>query len=159
VRKLLGYERYDTPEAVAAINAVYADLRLLQNLFLPSVKLRRKVRVGAKVRRDYDTPLTPLDRVRACPTADPVKVEALVALQRDLDPFELRVRIDAGLERVFALAHRRSSARRAPGGREDCPVLPERQAAPPPAPNPVVSRPGPRVRAGHKPSLTDGRAA
>jgi hypothetical protein len=28
VRKILGYVRYDTPEAVAAINDVYADLRL-----------------------------------------------------------------------------------------------------------------------------------
>ena len=34
VRKLLGYARYDSAAALAAINAVYADLRLLQNLFL-----------------------------------------------------------------------------------------------------------------------------
>ena len=53
VRKLFGYDRYDTAEAVAAMNAVYADLRLLQNLFLPTVKLVRKERVGAKVRRVY----------------------------------------------------------------------------------------------------------
>jgi transposase InsO family protein len=34
VRKLLGYERYDSSAALAAMNALYADLRLLQNLFL-----------------------------------------------------------------------------------------------------------------------------
>ncbi len=104
VRKLLGYLRYDTPEAVAAMNAVYADLRLLQNLFLPTVKLVRKERVGAKVRRVYDAPQTPLARVRACRAAHRLKVAALVALQRRLDPFALRARIDAGLERVFGLA-------------------------------------------------------
>ena len=46
VRKLLGYVRYDRPAAVVAIHALYRhELRLLQNLFLPSVKLLRKTRV------------------------------------------------------------------------------------------------------------------
>ena len=41
VRKLVGYWRYDTPAAVAALNALYRhELRLFHNLFLPSVKLR-----------------------------------------------------------------------------------------------------------------------
>ena len=53
VRKLLGYVRYDSPAAVTAINAVFADLRLQQNLFLPSVKLLTKERVGARVRRRW----------------------------------------------------------------------------------------------------------
>lgn len=64
VRKLLGYVRYDSELALAAINAGYADLRLLQNLFLPTVKLVSKERVGARVRRRYDRPETPLERVR-----------------------------------------------------------------------------------------------
>ena len=50
VRKLVGYERYDTEAAVAALNLVYAELRLFQNLFLPTVKLVRKERVGARTR-------------------------------------------------------------------------------------------------------------
>ena len=70
VRKLLGYERYDSRAALTAINALYADLRVLQNLFLPSVKLRDKRLVGARVRRRYDAPQTPLDRLRVCPSAD-----------------------------------------------------------------------------------------
>ena len=48
VRKLMGYVRYDSAAALAAMNAVYADLRLLHNLFLPSVKLQRKERHGAR---------------------------------------------------------------------------------------------------------------
>jgi hypothetical protein len=39
VRKLLGYVRYDSATAVKAINDLYEDVRLLQNPFLPSVKL------------------------------------------------------------------------------------------------------------------------
>lgn len=107
VRKLLGYLRYDSAAALTAINAVYADLRLLQNLFLPSVKLRRKERVGARVRRRYDAPQTPLDRVRACPDADAAAVAALVRLRDRLDPFELAARIDRALDRVYGLANQR----------------------------------------------------
>src|SRR5438093_2687603 len=71
VRKLVGYLRYDTPAAVAALNALYRhELRLFQNLFLPSVKLVRKERVGARLRRQYDAPRTPLERVQACPEVD-----------------------------------------------------------------------------------------
>ncbi len=108
VRKLVGYERYDTDAAVTALNTVYAELRFFQNLFLPTVKLVRKERVGARTRRRYDRPQTPLDRVRACPEADRAKVAALVALRERLDPFVLATRVDRLLERVYTLAHRRA---------------------------------------------------
>lgn len=105
VRKLLGYVRYDSPTAVAAIHDLYRhDLRLLQNLFLPSVKLLRKTRVGARVRRHYDAPQTPLERVRACPQADPRRVAELLALRARLDPFTLAQTIDRKLAAIFALA-------------------------------------------------------
>jgi hypothetical protein len=88
VRKLVGYWRYDTPAAVAALNDLYQhELRLFQNLFLPSVKLLSKERVGARVRRRYDQARTPLERVQACPEADPQAVAALVRLRDRLDPF------------------------------------------------------------------------
>ena len=111
VRKLLGYVRYDRPAAVAAIHDLYRhELRLLQNLFLPSVKLLRKTRVGARVRRHYDAPQTPLERVRACAEADSPRVAELVALRARLDPFALAQTIDRQLETIFAL----SSGRRLP---------------------------------------------
>jgi hypothetical protein len=105
VRKLLGYVRYDTPAALEAINDLYRhELRLFQNLFLPSVKLVRKERVGARVRRRYAAPQTPLERVRACPEADPAAVARLTALRERLDPFVLAETIDRKLERVYTLA-------------------------------------------------------
>jgi len=131
VRKLVGYERYDTEAAVAALNTVYAELRLFQNLFLPTVKLVRKERVGARTRRRYDTAQTPLDRVRACPEADRAKGAALVALRDRLDPFVLASRIDRLLERVYTLAHHRtvpgSGAQPVDGARPvDAPSAPTR---------------------------------
>ena len=107
VRKLMGYVRYDSDAALIAMNAVYADLRLLQNLFLPSVKLQRKERVGARLRRYYDAPQTPLDRVRVCSQADPVQVAALERQRDRLDPFALAARVDEQLAQVYALANHR----------------------------------------------------
>jgi hypothetical protein len=112
VRKVLGYVRYDSEPALAAINAVYADLRLLQNLFLPTVKLVTKQRVGARVRRHYDRPHTPLERVRQSTGIQPRRVAALVTLQQTIDPFALAERIDHALAAIYHMAnHRRRSAR------------------------------------------------
>ena len=108
VRKILGYVRYDTPEAVAAINDVYADLRLLQNLFLPCVKLITKTRVGARVRRVYDTPQAPLDRLVARGKGDASKIAALCRQQATLDPFALAARIEHKLDRIYQLANDRT---------------------------------------------------
>ena len=67
MRRLLGYLRYDTAEAREAINDLYRrELRLFQNLFLPSVKLAQKERVGSRLRRRYQAPQTPLQRLAAC---------------------------------------------------------------------------------------------
>jgi hypothetical protein len=109
VRKLLGWDRYDTEEARAAVDDLYRhELREFMNLFLPSVKLLKKARVGSRLKRIYDEPKTPLDRLAAHPEADPVKVAALKRLRETLDPFELAARIDQKLERIFRLAtHRR----------------------------------------------------
>ena len=115
----MGYVRYDSAQALAAMNALYRrELRLFQNLFLPSVKLVKKSRVGARLRRVYDRPQTPLERVLACPEADPVKVAQLTALRDRLDPFLLAETIDQQLESLYALAQPRRTPP-APAPRHD----------------------------------------
>lgn len=110
VRKLLAWDRYDTPQAVEAMNDLYGhELRLWMNLFLPSVKLLRKVRVGSKLRRLYGPAQTPLDRLLASPGVNPERAAELRALRQRLDPFELARAIDHKLERIYALANRRLS--------------------------------------------------
>lgn len=110
VRKLLGWERYDTHEAVAALNGLYRhELRLWMNLFLPSVKLLKKVRIGSKVRRVYDGPRTPFERVKACPEANLEHVARLEQLRKSLDPFALSRTIERKLERISRQANRRQS--------------------------------------------------
>src|SRR6266568_4818103 len=114
VRKLLGYVRYDTPQALEAINSLYRnELRLFQNLFLPSVKLLRKERVGSRTRRHYSRPQTPLDRLLARGLGNPVKVAELKQLRDRLDPFALSQAIDRKLEAIHRLATDRRSAKTA----------------------------------------------
>jgi len=114
VRKLMGWERYDTPPAVEALNDLYRnELRLWMNLFQPSVKLVKKLRVGSRLRRVYDRAQTPLDRVRASEVADPAHLAELDRLRASLDPFELARRIEGKLEAIYELAHRRLSPPRA----------------------------------------------
>jgi hypothetical protein len=110
VRKLLGWERYDTHEAVEALNDLYSqELRLWLNLFLPSVKLVKKVRVGSKLRRVYDGPRTPLERVRTCPEVKAETVAWLEEQKKRGDPFQWAKIIDRKLGRIYRLANRRLS--------------------------------------------------
>jgi hypothetical protein len=127
VRKLLGYVRYDTAAAQAAIHALYRqELRLFQNLFLPSVKLVRKERVGARVRRRYEAPCTPLERVLASAEIDPERAGVLRRLRDQLDPFALARTIEHKLERIYALANPRHSV---PATPIPAPTLPVRRRA------------------------------
>jgi len=110
VRKLFGWLRYDTEKAVDLMNDLYrGELRLLMNLFLPSVKLQSKQRIGSRLRRKYDEPLTPFQRVKAAGQGDPKKMAELQRLRDTLDPFELTHSIGEKLKRIARLAHARSN--------------------------------------------------
>jgi transposase InsO family protein len=110
VRKLMGWERYDTAEAVEAMNDLYRhELRLWMNAFQPSVKLVRKVRVGARLRRVYDAARTPLQRVESSGEGEAEVLAQLQAQQASQDPFELSRRIEEKLAAIYELSHRRLS--------------------------------------------------
>lgn len=107
VRKLLGYGRYDTQEAVEAINDLYRhELRWFQNCFQPSMRLREKVRRGSRLTRKYDPAKTPLRRLIESGRGDPVKVQALLRLRERLNPFELSRIVDRKLKSICAMASR-----------------------------------------------------
>jgi hypothetical protein len=106
VRRLLGWDRYDSAAARTAINMLYRhDLRLMMNLFQPSVKLQRKTRVGSRLRRVYDMPQTPLDRLLAVAPGEPT-LTALRELRERLDPFTLAAALEQQLRQIQQLAHR-----------------------------------------------------
>lgn len=107
VRKLMGWNRYDTEEAKAAMNVFYQnECRLWMNLFQPSVKLKKIIRVGSRQKRKYDAPQTPLDRLLASPLTTSKKVQALKALRETLDPFVLSEQVNQSLKKIWKLTLR-----------------------------------------------------
>ena len=100
IRRLVGYGRYDTQRQVAQLNALYAIYRLYVNHFLPVQKLVAKVRKGGKVKRVFDDPKTPYQRVL---DSAQVSVEAkrkLRAVHAKLDVAELKHQLDKLLEQL-----------------------------------------------------------
>src|SRR5438876_8747859 len=75
------------------MNDLYVgELRVYQNLFQPSTKLLRKTRVGSRLRRVYEPPKTPLERVRECGQADRGKLAQLDQTFKTHDPLSCRRR-------------------------------------------------------------------
>ena len=87
------------------------ELRVLQNLFLPSMKLLEKTRIGSKLKRRYDKPQTPLERLLNCPQTDPAKIQELKNLRDRTDPFALAKTIERKLEHVYQMANHRVTPR------------------------------------------------
>jgi len=108
VRKLMGWDRYDSPQALVAMNDLYEkELPLYMNLFQPSVKLLKTERKGSRKNRLYSRPLTPLDRLLASEHIDQSQKEKLIALRESLDPFELAETVNQKLQQIWDKAHYR----------------------------------------------------
>jgi hypothetical protein len=65
VRRLIGYDRYDSKAALEALNRVYGLIRLYVNFLQPVMKLVHKSRHRARVYKVYGTPQTPYQRLLA----------------------------------------------------------------------------------------------
>ena len=104
VRQIIGYDRYDSPEAQTRINEIYADLRIMNNIFQPSMKLLKKIHKGSRIIRHYDKPRTAFQRVLECPQADQRKIQVLKQIKESTDPFVLAKSINQKLAALFPLA-------------------------------------------------------
>ncbi len=102
VRKVVGYLRYDTPKEERIINDLYErELRLYKNFFQPVMKLAGKARIGGKVKRTYDTPKTPYQRLLESGQLSPEAELQLQATYLSLNPAELKRSIDDKLNRLL----------------------------------------------------------
>ncbi len=63
VRKIIGYQRLETEKQLTILNQIYQLLSSYLNFFIPTLKLVRKEYIGSKVKRIYDKPKTPYQRV------------------------------------------------------------------------------------------------
>lgn len=103
VRQTIGYERYDSHQALALLQSIYQDLRLFVNFFQPVMRLQSKVRLGSKVRKKYDQAQTPYRNVMASDLVEQSVKQELTEVYLSLNPVDLRRRMDANLARLWKL--------------------------------------------------------
>lgn len=102
VRKFVGYRRLDCPEAVDALNQVYAVLAMYLNHFIPVRKSLGKERVGSRYRRIYEkVAQTPYQRVLAHTEIAGVVKEKLRAEHATLNPLTLSRELDTLIGQLF----------------------------------------------------------
>lgn len=107
VRQLFGYGRIDQRGIVHLMNDLYCnEWRLIQNFFMPSLKLIEKTRIGARYYRKYDEPKTPYQRVLNEPSVTSEQKQKLIECYKTLDPFALRKMITAKRKRIFSYLKR-----------------------------------------------------
>jgi hypothetical protein len=108
VRRLVGYGRYESREALAALNRVYELLRLWTNFWQPSLKLIKKERDDrtGKTRKTYDVAQTPYRRLLASGALDGRQEQALAETFAAHGPTGLRRQLAAALERLVRLQER-----------------------------------------------------
>lgn len=101
IRRLVGDARFDTQRQVAQLNALYDVYRLYVNHFLPVMKLVAKVRESGKLKKRYDEPKTPYQRVLDSPHVSDEAKGKLRAIHAKLDIVQLKRQLD---EMLNALA-------------------------------------------------------
>lgn len=97
VRSIFGHARIEDPNLIPMMNEIYEVWGLLHNYFMPQMKLISKDRIGAKVKKKYDTPKTPYQRIIECPTVSEEVKENLRKTKATLNPFELQAKLQAKL--------------------------------------------------------------
>jgi hypothetical protein len=101
VRQWFGYGRYDNPEVVPMLNALCKGAwGQLLNFFCPTMKLEKKEREGSTIKRIYDKPQTPLQRVLASADTTEQKRTELKSLSEKLNPFALRRQVEEQLQQI-----------------------------------------------------------
>lgn len=111
VRRFVGYARYESHAACDLLNELYGLLRDYNNFFLPSQKLREKIRDGAHITRRHHPAKTPYARVVESPHIDPAVKRRLTAYYQTLNPAALHRRIQTLQRKLDTLAAPRPTPR------------------------------------------------
>ena len=109
VRQLFAYDRFGDSALLPLVNEIYTDLwEPLNNFFKPCMKLLSKTRHGAKMKKVYDKPLTPCDRLLQSEHMSEEAKAILRSQRAALNPLELSRRLE---EKLRALHYSLRSSR------------------------------------------------
>jgi len=104
VRKVLGYNRFETKQHLRLINDLHDnELLLFINFFQPTMKLSKKIKVGSKYKRKYDISKTPYQRVLEYEDIPQSYKDILTSLYLSLDPIQLNYSIQKKILKIVSL--------------------------------------------------------
>ena len=110
IRPWFGYERQDHPAVVPLLNALATGAwGQLVNRFRPALKLKSKERIGSRIKRRYEEPQTPYERVPASAQVSAGKKAELHTLKARLDPFALGAQVERELKVIAAIRRGREA--------------------------------------------------
>ena len=109
VRRLIGYERYSSKEALEQLNRVYRLVGRYVNLFQPVMQLQEKKRHGARVHKVYDTAKTPYRRLLEHGALSGEQGEEMEDLYCRLNPAGPLRQIQREQERLWIMAENNGS--------------------------------------------------
>jgi hypothetical protein len=112
VRRAVGYLRYDTEHEQRLLNELYGYTRLYTNFFQPVMKLLQKTRKGSKVKKTYDKPRTPYQRVLESLEVPKQNKEQLKEVYATLNPAALKRQIIRLQNKLLAVASQKETSRR-----------------------------------------------
>jgi hypothetical protein len=102
VRELFLYDRIDNKELVEWMNEIYKEIwNPLQNFFMPSTKLLRKTRVGARIKKEFEKAKTPYQRIMESSSVPEEQKKKLKAIKESLNPFNLNKALDQEIRSFF----------------------------------------------------------
>lgn len=104
VRQLFAYDRLEDEQMVAWMNEIYrAFWNPLLNHFTPSLKLESKTRIGGALKKKWEKPKTPYQRIMESPGIPQGTKMKLTEHHRQLNPFLLKRELDKKLKRFNEL--------------------------------------------------------
>lgn len=107
VRELFAYDRFDNIHLRNQMNTIYKDYwNTLQNFFIPVFKLYSKERVGGKIRKVYDTPQTPYQRLLTGGYIEEMQSNRLKKRMETLNPVTLKKELEKKLQEFWETAEK-----------------------------------------------------
>ncbi len=116
VRELFGYVRVENSELVSLMNEIYQVYwNPLWNYFTPVMKLKKKTRIGSKIKKEYDDPKTPYQRLLDSDKFTMYNKKKLKQNMAMKNPFFLKQELDKKLKLFFQLTDQYSKSRKQTG--------------------------------------------
>jgi len=104
VRNFVGYARFSAAAERDALASVYRPLCLLLNLFIPTIKLISKTRVGSRIKKVYDKKaLTPYQRLLASPELSEQVKEELIRRHGLYNPVALQQEVHDAVDALMSM--------------------------------------------------------